>query len=1194
MLAIGNQTSFAALSPVEPFDYAVASGFGAFEWFPDRHGASGWDEADLDAARRRGIRAAAEAHGIRMSVHARLQAEAFQPGAETLWRKDIELAQDLGAELLNIHLSHDHGMGAFIAAITPLLHWTDDAGLALSIENTPHHSPQDFNGLFAGLRALADAPVGHVGMCFDLGHANLCASTRNDYLRFLDRLDPQVPIHHLHLHENWGDADTHLTLFTGPSAGDDAGIRSVLKRLRRRGFSGLVILEQWPTPRDLLRTAHDRLAALWTGLEPGPGKGGAPKETKGTKMAASETMTSVSNRAKLGLEAGGDPGVGVGAHPVGQAAPEPNDLIAELVEANRRCRSWREQLEAVRLLLTRKVPPLTPGQLTDLAIYLRFLGTGEIRCEEDGRHFRPAHHARIARQIRERLASLTTPETALIVRRIYPWLPSSAPAFQRAEPLTRIRDIAHRNDLPADLKREIKESLQNKLHRCAGPEDLVVAEALLARLTAPGASYTPDFVEQFRVFHGELKEFFNARSLDDELRAMLETEPGEAGLIRRFLDEKAAGVAAVGTGLFQALTDLRRWFRFLLGGEAGGAEAGRMDALTRWEERMLADIGLEDYAFVVLSEHINAFEANPEVGWPELVEMLSLAFENAVLTGVEPEEAKAIRSELQAWGAEGLLGRDPGLRLKATVERGRRMAESHSERVIALFASRAEKLGQALGVAEYAARVFGEAEVRGNFLFQVSRLCTLMGRRLRLDLGQGGWDVLVSGRCSGYVRVVDDLAEPGPAPFGPEIWLVRRVAGDEEIPPRVVGMVLGHELAHLSHLAVRARQAEVVLVACEETQGLIRLEQTSAQWIELTATAEGVRWQTTIAGPPEETESTPKPVRIPKSRLAARPVILPVSEATMERAGGKADGLRRLAQLSLQPGAGFQTAPALVVPFGVMETTLSSEPGREAEYLRLRGELNGALVGRGPAEPIENLALRLSALVAELEVPTEITSAVAARFGAAARLMVRSSANCEDLERLAGAGLYDSVTNVTVAAVAEAVKAVWASLWTRRAALSRMRAGVAHEAVHMAVVIQEMVVPQFSFVLHTTNPIDGNREEVYAEIAVGLGETLVGGAARGNPCRLLCPKHSGLVKTLAFANFSLALEPCSAGVVTRVVDYSQVQLSRDRGWREELGRRLGAIGAVVEDAFRCPQDIEGAILGDEIFLVQARAQSGLC
>ena len=61
-----------------------------------------------------------------------------------------------------------------------------------------------------------------------------------------------------------------------------------------------------------------------------------------------------------------------------------------------------------------------------------------------------------------------------------------------------------------------------------------------------------------------------------------------------------------------------------------------------------------------------------------------------------------------------------------------------------------------------------------------------------------------------------------------------------------------------------------------------------------------------------------------------------------------------------------------------------------------------------------------------------------------AALIARSSANVEDLAGLSGAGLYDSVGNVPAGdadALGAAVARVWASLYTRRAVLSRRAAG---------------------------------------------------------------------------------------------------------------------------------------------------------
>src|SRR6266853_1700740 len=96
------------------------------------------------------------------------------------------------------------------------------------------------------------------------------------------------------------------------------------------------------------------------------------------------------------------------------------EFVITLVAADKRCRSWREKLDLVHGLLAGENALLTTGQLVDTAIYLRFLGTGEIPCAEDGRHFRPGHHARIALDIYKRLAAKSDPQIAWLVRRILP------------------------------------------------------------------------------------------------------------------------------------------------------------------------------------------------------------------------------------------------------------------------------------------------------------------------------------------------------------------------------------------------------------------------------------------------------------------------------------------------------------------------------------------------------------------------------------------------------------------------------------------------------------------------------------------------------------------------------------------------------------------------------------------------------
>jgi sugar phosphate isomerase/epimerase len=282
---IGNQTSCAAATVVEPFAYALANGFNAFEWFPDKKpSGAGWQEGDLAPEQRRAIRETAQAQGIRLSVHARLEANPLELGMWPLLLKDVELVRDLGAALLNIHLHAENGLKVYVDSITWLIRHLGGTGLQLAIENTPLHPPEQFNELFARLQDQDPAGNNRVGMCLDLGHANLCAATRNNYLGYLDQLQPQVPIIHLHLHENWGDADSHLPLFTGPAAHDRAGVREFVRRLKRRGFSGSMILEQWPQPPSRLNQARAALLQIWN--EPSTAASAAP----GTRSAPGKLL----------------------------------------------------------------------------------------------------------------------------------------------------------------------------------------------------------------------------------------------------------------------------------------------------------------------------------------------------------------------------------------------------------------------------------------------------------------------------------------------------------------------------------------------------------------------------------------------------------------------------------------------------------------------------------------------------------------------------------------------------------------------------------------------------------------------------------------------------------------------------------------------------------------------------------------
>lgn len=143
----------------------------------------------------------------------------------------------------------------------------------------------------------------------------------------------------------------------------------------------------------------------------------------------------------------------------------------------------------------------------------------------------------------------------------------------------------------------------------------------------------------------------------------------------------------------------------------------------------------------------------------------------------------------------------------------------------------------------------------------------------------------------------------------------------------------------------------------------------------------------------------------------------------------------------------------------------------------------------------------------------------------------------------------------------------------------------------MAVLVMSLALGDLAFVLHTAWGDASAGGTVYAEVCVGLGETLASGV-EGTPYRLACPKApGGEVETLAMASFSEKLVRGATGGVERVkVDYLTETLSVDAAARRALGGQLAALGQRLETSLGGAQDVEGVVVDGELVVVQSRPQ----
>ena len=260
-------------------------------------------------------------------------------------------------------------------------------------------------------------------------------------------------------------------------------------------------------------------------------------------------------------------------------------------------------------------------------------------------------------------------------------------------------------------------------------------------------------------------------------------------------------------------------------------------------------------------------------------------------------------------------------------------------------------------------------------------------------------------------------------------------------------------------------------------------------------------------------------------------------------AGGKGANLGELVR------AGFPVPGGFVVTTAAYRALLA-ETG-------LGAVLSGLLAAGAGGEQIRR-AFAATEMPAIL--PASIAAAYRRRPGPVA---VRSSATAEDLPGAAFAGQQDTFLDVVGEdAVLRAVARCWASLWTDRAISYRERRGTGPEELAVAVVVQDMVPAEAAGVMFSANPVTGRRDEIVIEADAGPGEAVVSGR--------VTPEHHVL------GTDGRAKGRAPGGLLT------PDQLAELAG----LARRAAAL-------FGRPQDMEWAVSGGSVYLLQARPMTAL-
>ena len=920
-------------------------------------------------------------------------------------------------------------------------------------------------------------------------------------------------------------------------------------------------------------------------------------------------------------------------------------FINLLVQKNDEKKTWREKLACTCEFINNNYN--NEQIISIIAAYLYFVNSGQIKCSEDGTHFRPNHSAqhafnifkRLYKQIFENSEQINENSFSVVARSILRNLPSFNDQFMVSVPLTRIRDIAHRSDIPHDLKQEIKHKLQNKLHRNASPDDLVVCEYFINKIK--DADYSEAFKKEFYIFYDELKEFFNSNNLENLLNKFKDISGQNASQTQEVID-------SLKNNDLPKRIEIITKFRENVCSKIIKREVDSGDQIqkTLLQTTSNLDIELENKLFVIISEYIDKLTRNINLNkfennyFKNLLNLFRLCLKNIEISEIAKKQIENLKLDFEYFNKNvDRLSKFVMLQIKSIIERGNNISIEICSNLEHLFdLDNLIYLGNKLKINQRAVLVFVESFIRSNIIFQFSKCCDLLMTIIRDYLNLPPYNIINKGSVQGefyYFENIDAYNKQNISENNEKILFIENSDGTEEVPKNVIGIVLNQDLSQLSHISIRVRQHKAAfccvldpkifknyiskfknrdLVAFEcQNESNITVNKIDKITKKIKNNEKDENKNNNKVTTKDNNNGKKKKKIIKKTKKSKNKenekakdkndLIYSVKDKDILKTGSKFEKIKTLYDISENSGL-FTTPFALCIPSNIYDhffnLFLTENQGNltKLENTEIK-DLDSE------SENFRNIFVDYIMRLYEQKDSkiNSILDTISSHFSSLSKnnnlLAIRSSSNLEDNSGQAGAGLFDSYLNIDLNNKNDVIKhiaKVWASIFNSRAIINRRNLNIETKLAKMSVIIMQMTEPDFCYVIHTINPISGNKNEVYIELAIGLGETLAQSNQKGAPYRLIYNRKEGTLNILNLSSYCYEMERKTSKI--KMIEYRNEDLTKSEDFINEVGKRLGKIGIMIEENIsdeKVGQDIEGNYMkiggeNDNYYIVQTRPE----
>ncbi|KAL7067714.1 pyruvate phosphate dikinase, PEP/pyruvate binding domain-containing protein [Cryptosporidium serpentis] len=503
----------------------------------------------------------------------------------------------------------------------------------------------------------------------------------------------------------------------------------------------------------------------------------------------------------------------------------------------------------------------------------------------------------------------------------------------------------------------------------------------------------------------------------------------------------------------------------------------------------------------------------------------------------------------------------------------------------------------------------------------------------------------------GLVKRVNKITDNIDKESTPKILICSYISGEEDIPMNVIGILLTDSNFApdiLSHLSVRARNMNVLLAVCQNpnlildeidqinTDTIIEIKVTSDMRLKIEKNA-NLKVNFAI-----DAEDNRKKHSIPtkenlKLKTAGKSWIIYPEKMDSTVVGQKAINLLNLRKIITETQdsniiKGIYVPNCVSLPFETLSKVIPKDLNKRINEL-----LNQIL---NDDDSVNKTLSEICRIVEnDIKPPKDLLQEL---YKACLTLKSGETDICDE-KQINNTNIESIINNPIIKKMWSSITKVWSSVYHPRAYTNMLKIGQSLNNVYMSVVIQRLLKANYAFVLHSKNPVQKmgtdhinseKYEEMYGELVIGLGETLVSNtcgkslgftAKRLKECKNYCDINMiQEVNIMCFPSKSIAMFNqdsfnsiakkdfdkdanldinyifrsdsnaediagfAGAGVfesfpliqpISEYVTYLNQEIITNPLFRDRLLRSLGILAFYIQDEYKgVPQDIEGCIV----------------